>query len=54
MDSKMKACVEHIYGSPLDISSQAGAWRLCKIELSGAGGDPGVVAVAFTVTWYGA
>ena len=48
------AGINNAYGSPLDISSQAGAWRLCKIELSGAGGDPGVVAVAFTVTWYGA
>ncbi len=42
------------YGSPLDISSQAGAWRLCTIELSGAGGDSVPTAVAFTVTWYGA
>lgn len=48
------AGINNAYGSPLDISSQAGAWRLCTIELSGAGGHPGVVAVAFTVTWYGA
>ncbi len=53
------AGINNAYGSPLDISSQAGAWRLCTIELSGAGGNPGavvwpVVAVAFTVTWYGA
>jgi len=48
------AGINNAYGSPLDISSQAGAWRLCTIELSGAGGNPGVAAVAFTVTWYGA
>ena len=48
------AGINNAYGSPLDISSQAGAWRLCTIELSGAGGSSGVVAVAFTVTWYGA
>ncbi len=48
------AGINNAYGSPLDISSQAGAWRLCTIELSGAGGNSGVVAVAFTVTWYGA
>ena len=52
------AGINNAYGSPLDISSQAGAWRLCTIELAGAGGTPGavfsVVAVSFTVTWYGA
>ena len=48
------AGINNAYGSPLDISSQAGAWRLCTIELSGAGGNSGVAAVAFTVTWYGA
>ena len=48
------AGINNAYGSPLDISSQAGAWRLCTIELSGAGGNSSVVAVAFTVTWYGA
>lgn len=48
------AGINNAYGSSLDISSQAGAWRLCKVEISGSGGAPSIVAVAFTVTWYGA